>query len=106
VVALSGRYDLTTPIEHFQDLFDRFYNDDIYFNTPTHFLPNLTCEWQLGQLRALHIVLVIGEHDPFRDSNECLSHILHRKGIAHEFHVWSGRAHQGHDWRRMVRLYV
>jgi esterase/lipase superfamily enzyme len=43
LVALSGRYDLTIKVECFGDLFDGYYNDDIYFYTPTHFLPGLTC---------------------------------------------------------------
>lgn len=106
VVAFSGRYDLTITIDHYRDLFDGFYSEDIYFNTPTHFLPNLSCERQLQHLRALHIILTVGEQDVFRGNNEHLSRILHGKGIGHEFHLWHGTAHQGHDWRQMARLYV
>ena len=106
IVAFSGRYDLTMAIDHFQDLFEGFYNEEIYFNTPTHFLPNLSCSWLLRHLRALHIILTIGEQDAFRGNNEHLSHILHSKGIGHEFHLWRGIVHQGRDWRQMARLYV
>jgi esterase/lipase superfamily enzyme len=37
LVAFSGRYDLTLNVEHFNDLFDGFYNEDIYFHTPAIF---------------------------------------------------------------------
>ena len=41
LVAFSGRYDLTMKVECFEDLFDGYYGDEIYFHTPTHFLPGL-----------------------------------------------------------------
>ena len=41
VVALSGRYDLTRPVGPFEDLFNGHYDQDVYFITPNHFLPNL-----------------------------------------------------------------
>src|ERR1700743_3097622 len=43
LVPLSGRYDLTMKVEGFGDLFDGYYDDEIYFHTPAHFLPGLTC---------------------------------------------------------------
>jgi esterase/lipase superfamily enzyme len=106
VAAFSGRYDLTMTVKHYRDLFDGFYNDDIYFNTPTHFLPNLTCPSLLNDLRSLHIVLAVGEEDAFRDNNEYLSQILQSKGIDHEIYFWRGVAHQGHEWRQMARIYM
>lgn len=106
LVALSGRFDLTLEVEHFRDLLAGHYDQDVYFHTPTHFLPNLDSESQLQQLRAMHIIFVIGKDDPFLENNRHLSHILTGKGIKHEFYEWEGRAHQGHYWRRMVRLYI
>jgi esterase/lipase superfamily enzyme len=42
VIALSGRYDLSAPVECFRGLFDTYYDETIYFNTPTHFYPTCT----------------------------------------------------------------
>jgi esterase/lipase superfamily enzyme len=106
VTALSGRYDLTLSIEHFRDLFNGYYDQDIYFHTPSHFLPNLDCPWRLEQLRRMDIILVIGKEDPFLDNNRRLSHALWSKGIGHQLHEWNGRAHSGYYWRRMAPLYV
>jgi esterase/lipase superfamily enzyme len=36
VVGLSGRYDLTRPIGPFPNLFDGYYDQDIYFQTVGH----------------------------------------------------------------------
>ncbi len=106
LAAFSGRYDLTLQVEHFGDLFDGFYSESVYFHTPTHFLPNLTCPQQLSHLRALDIVLTIGRDDPFRENNSHLSRILAEKGIPHQMIEWEGRAHSGYAWRRMAQYYI
>jgi esterase/lipase superfamily enzyme len=97
---------LTLPVEDFYNLFDGYYDDNIYFYTPTHFLPQLECELHLQQLRQMDMVFVIGREDPFLDNNRHLSHILGSKGIRHALHEWDGRAHRGRYWRQMSRLYV
>lgn len=106
LVALSGRYDLTTHVEHFGDLLGGHYSDDVYFHTPTHFLPGLDDAWRLEHLRKLEIVLAIGRDDPFLDNNRALSRILAEKHIPHALHLWDGRAHRAGAWRGMVALYV
>ena len=70
LAAFSGRYDLTINVEGFPDLFEGYYNEDVYFHTPTHFLPNRTCAQRLAHLRNMDVVLTIGESDPFRENNE------------------------------------
>ena len=52
LVALSGRYDLTRPVDHFGDLFDGYYDENIYYHTPCHFLPNLHDAWHLTRSDA------------------------------------------------------
>lgn len=106
VVALSGRYDLATPVAEFRSLFDAYYNEDIYFHTPNHFLPNLTNEGLLTDLRRMEITLTIGNEDPFLNSNLLLSNALKIKEVSHDLHLWQGRAHQASDWQKMVQLYL
>ncbi len=106
LAAFSGRYDLTYGVEAFSDLFDAYYDDQIYYHTPSHFLPNLECPWRLDHLRRMDIVLVIGRQDPFLDNNRRLSHVLSTKGVPHTLVEWEGRAHRGYHWRRMAPLYL
>ena len=106
LIAFSGRYDLTQGIEWFADLFNGYYDQDIYFHTPTHFLPSLACEHRLKALRNTDITLVIGEMDPFRANNEKLSQILWQKNVAHDLRYWQDRAHQGYYWRRMAPVFI
>lgn len=106
VAALSGRYDLTLSVENFRSLLDGHYDEHVYFNNPSHFLPNLSDPSTLEQLRRLDIVLAVGDQDPFLDNNRQISDSLQRKGIGHHLHIWQGRAHSPKHWRKMVELYV
>jgi esterase/lipase superfamily enzyme len=106
LVAFSGRFDLTMQVEDFGDLFEGHYSDDIYFHTPTHFLPGLSCGWRLERLRQVDVVLAVGKDDPFLENNRHLSRLLADKGVHHQLHVWDGRAHRAGAWRRMALLYV
>ncbi|KAF0095961.1 MAG: esterase [Puniceicoccaceae bacterium 5H] len=106
LLALSGRYDLTQPVEYFADLLDGYYADDVYYHMPSHYIPNLDDERYLQPLREMDIHFVIGAEDPFLDNNRRLSDALWQKGIANQLHVWSDRAHRGYYWRRMVPLYL
>lgn len=102
----SGRFDLTMEIESFDNLFSGFYNDDVYFHTPSHFLPNLHCEVRIQHLKDMDIVMVIGRDDPFLQNNQHISSVLDDKGISHNLHVWDERAHRGYYWRQMVSIYL
>jgi esterase/lipase superfamily enzyme len=106
LVAFSGRYDLTLTVESFGDLLEGYYDDAVYFHTPSHFLPGLSGDWRLDRLRQVEIVLTIGNADPFLDNNRHLSRVLAEKGVGHQMHVWDGRAHRAGAWRRMAALYI
>lgn len=106
VVAFSGRYSLSEPVAEFRGLFDNYYDENIYYYSPNHFLPNLEDNALLSHLRRLNIVMTIGADDPFMDSNTCLSETLNSKQISNQLFVWDGRAHQASDWQKMVPLYL
>ena len=106
VVALSGRYDLTRNFGVFQDLFSGHYDQDIYFLTPNHFLPNLNEPRFLEPLRRMEITLAVGEADPFHESNRELSQVLTAKDNRHQLAIWPGEAHRARYWREMVPNYL
>jgi esterase/lipase superfamily enzyme len=106
VVALSGRYDLTRPFGPFEDLFSGHYDQDIYFLTPNHYLPNLDDPGFLNHIRRMEITMAVGEHDPFRESNCILSQALANKHVPHQLAIWPGEAHRARYWREMVPNYL
>lgn len=106
VVGLSGRYDLTLPIGTFRGLFDNYYDENIYYHTPNHFLSQLTDTVLLEQMRRMKIILAIGQEDAFLNNNYQFSDVLRKKDIPHDLYVWDGEAHRPRYWRKMVDLYL
>jgi len=94
------------PAGMFEDLFSGYYDENIYFLTPNHFLPNLRDPYLLDPMRRMHITLAVGEYDPFRESNRVLSQALGEQGIPHHLAIWPGEAHKARYWREMLPHYL
>ena len=106
VVALSGRYDLTTQIGAYRGLFDGYYDESIYFQMPSHYLPNLEDPYHLDAIRRMEITLAVGAEDPIAENNRHLEWALRQKGARVALHHWDGEAHRPRAWRKMVSLYL
>jgi len=106
LLALSGRYDLTLAPGPYRDLFDGYYDQTIYFNNPSHFLPRLNDPLLLEDLRRMDITLVIGAEDAFLENNHQLHMALKAQKVPHRYYVWDGEAHRARYWRKMVTLYL
>lgn len=106
VVGLSGRYDLTITLEHFEDLFEGYRDQNIYFNMPSQYIPFLNDTAIIQKLRDLEIVFVVGEKDVFLENNLTLSNALWHKNIWNALHLWDGESHKARYWRHMVQLYL
>ena len=102
VVAFSGRYDLTRGVGSFRDLLDGYYDEDVYFHNPSHFVPNITDHELLEIMRRMQMTIAIGEEDAFLENNLQFLTTLHDKGINPSFHVWSGEAHRARYWCDMA----
>ena len=106
VISLSGRYDLTLQLGMFNDLLGGYYDDHIYHNLPSHYIPNMPEGIQLNHIRRLEITFVIGKEDAFLQNNKEFSSSLWGKGIQHAFYEWDGLAHRARYWRQMLPLYL
>lgn len=106
ILAMSGRYDLTIKLEFFEDLFNGYRDENVYFHMPTQYLPNITDERILHQIRKLDVQIVIGKEDAFLPNNYDLSNALHLIGIKHELHLWEEEAHRARYWKEMVKVYL
>lgn len=106
VVGMSARYDLTQALPYFADLFDGYFDENIYYNMPNHFVPGISDPKLLQQLRGMEITLVIGREDTFLDNNRHLSNSLHQLNVPHQFYIWDDEAHRPRYWREMVKIYL
>jgi esterase/lipase superfamily enzyme len=102
VIAMSGVYDL-------MEYTKGFYDEQVYFNSPVHYIPNLTDSWYFDHYRKCkHIHLLSGSGD-FEDpsASRKFSDILHQKGIAHECSIWGSEwKHDWPTWRAMLPEYI
>lgn len=106
VVGMSGRYDLSKQLNHYQDLFNGYWDENIYFNSPNQFLPNLSNHELIQSLKNLEIILAVGKEDPFYESNLQLSQALWNKEIWNALYVWEGEAHKARYWRQMAQQFL
>ena len=102
VIAMSGVYDL-------MEYTKGFYDDQVYFNSPQHHIPNLEDDWHLNHIRKskhIHILTGSGDYeDP--EASRRFSGILNSKGISHELDIWGIEwKHDWPTWRAMLPAYL
>ncbi len=102
LIGMSGVYDLSTYTKG-------YYDQDVYFNSPIQYLPNLNDEYWLGQMRndkKIYILTGSGSYEA-PSASRSFSNILSEKGIPHELDVWgSDMAHDWPTWRAMLPYYL
>jgi esterase/lipase superfamily enzyme len=102
VIAMSGVYDLHEYTKGFHD-------DQVHYNSPMNYLPNLTDNWYLQNIRKSHHIHILsgrGEHeDPQAARN--FAGILYNKGINYELDIWGeDMKHDWPTWRAMLPYYI
>ena len=99
---MSGVYDLS---EYTKGYFD----DDAYFNSPWHYMQNLTDHHileQIRQSRHIHILTGSGSYEDPGASGR-FAKVLYDKGIWYELDVWGEEwPHDWNTWRAMLPHYI
>ena len=102
VIAMSGVYDLTEYTKG-------YYDDEVYFNSPQHYIPNLTDHNVLEEIRrSSHIHLFSGSgayEDP--NASKSFARLLYDKGINYELDIWGDEwRHDWETWRKLLPHYL
>ena len=101
VISMSGVYDLTEYTKG-------FYDEQVYYNSPIHYIPNLNDHYVLEQQRNGKIIIATGSGD-YEDpeANRRFSGVLHSKSIPHELDIWGEDIkHDWPTWRQMLPHFV
>ncbi len=102
MIAMSGAYDI-------RDYYSGdYYDENIYFNNPVDYLPNLDGHYlhMLRHKTHLHIVTGQGDYEN-PDASRRLAGILSQKGIPHELDLWGyDMPHDWPTWRKMLPHYI
>jgi esterase/lipase superfamily enzyme len=100
MLSISGAFDISSFLSG-------YYDQDCYFNLPTHYLPNLDDPWYLDHYRRNTCVLATGWDDHCLAQNQDLDRILSAKEIPHQLHVWDSKnSHDWPTWQRMVQQFI
>lgn len=102
VIAMSGVYDLTEYTKGYWD-------EQVYYNSPIHYIPNLTDENILNQIRRsnhIHILTGSGSYeDP--EASKRFAGVLYTKNINYELDIWGeDMKHDWPTWRVMLPHYL
>lgn len=97
-IAMSGVYALT---EYTRGYFD----DDVYFNSPVHYLPNLNDHSILEQIRKSEHIHILSGSGAYEDPQAArqLAGILQNKSIRYDLSIWGPEwTHDWPTWRAML----
>ena len=99
LIAMSGSFDI-------RSFMDGFYDDNVYFSNPVDYMANIDDGGVLHELRQTHLILTAGEHDPCREGNDRMSHILNERGIGHHYERADGFGHDWPWWQDQLRRHI
>jgi len=102
-LCMSGRYDVSW-------LTDGFHNEQVYFNNPMAYVPNMNGEHLERVRRHTHLVLVCGQgryEDGNIEDTNAFARVLESKGISHLHDMWGHDvSHEWPWWRRQARHHL
>lgn len=101
VIAMSGVYDLTEYSRGYWD-------EDVYFNSPQHYMPNMTDHGTLEAIRRgrIHIFSGSGAYEA-PDAARSFAGILYGKGISYGLEIWGGEwMHDWPTWRHFLPNHI
>jgi esterase/lipase superfamily enzyme len=91
VTGMSGNYDIKSFLRG-------YYDDNVYFNNPLDYLPNLNDDYFLPLLRQADAIFIVSGQGAYEapERSRQLSETLRSKGIPHTFDLWGYDVN--HDW--------
>lgn len=100
VIALSGIYDI-------KPFLNDFYDENVYFNNPVDFIPNLYDSGLLQQIQNNDIRLISYNGDTNCASTQRMSNTLKMRHIDHTVEIWQNSDdEQWQYWRKMFRTHI
>lgn len=100
LIAVCGPSDL-------RPFFGDYHSEDLYYNNPHEFLPNLNDPIILDCIRSNDLRLVSIHGDPYMQQMISLSELLGNKSIDHVLDVWGAdRENTPETWAEMIRKHI
>ncbi len=99
-IAIGGRFQI-------RPFMGEYFDDNVYYNNPLEYLPNLDEYPLLEEIRNTDIRLIITPDDPYVELNYMLSDVLRSKSIEHIFDYWIETAENSWEiWADILRRHI
>lgn len=98
-IGMSGIYDI-------KPWMDDFYDDNVYYNNPTDFVPNLNKQPILNNVRDVDFRLVSYENDDRKQYAERMSDVFRMKFIEHDLDIWDTEGEEWELWSNMLKTHI
>ncbi len=99
-IGISGIYNI-------KRFMDGFYSDNVYYNNPVDYMPNLNKQNMLEDIRNVDYRLVSYVNDQRREEAEQMSNILRMKFIDHELDIWDlDEEDEWSLWKQMLKTHI
>jgi len=99
-LSMSGAFDTSNFLHG-------YYDNDVYFHLPTHYLQNQHDHWYLEQYRRSTYILATGWDDQCLGANQHMANLLRGKGVGCRLEIWDTfNSHDWPTWQRMVQEYL
>jgi esterase/lipase superfamily enzyme len=102
VIAMSGVYNLS-------DYTKGYYDEQVYFNSPMHYMPNLNDHNILEEIRKSNHILILSGSGDYEDpeASKEFAGVLYNKGITYKLDIWDKQwKHDWPTWRNMLPFYI
>lgn len=99
-IGMSGLYDI-------KPFFEDHYTDDVYYNNPTDFVPNMNTAQLLNAVRNVDFRLVSYSKDKYKTSAFKMAQIFRSKLIDHKLDIWNVEpSDKWNIWGQMLKTHI
>lgn len=98
-IGISGIYDIRPYL-------DDYYSDDVYYNNPMDFVPNLNKKSLLEKIQDIDFRLVSYEADKRKNDSVRMDNVMRMKFIEHNFDIWSDGQDEWSLWPKMLKTHI
>jgi len=102
VIAMSGVYNL-------MEYTDGYYDEQVYYNSPAHYMPNMSDGWYLEHIRRSNHIHIFSGEGPYEapESAREFAGVLYNKNINYELDIWGQEwRHDWPTWRAVLPHYL
>lgn len=98
-VGISGIYDIRPYL-------DGYYDDDVYYNNPMDFVPNLNKKTLLNKIQDINFRLVSYDGDKRKNDALRMDNVMRMKFLDHDLDIWSDGRDEWKLWPQMLKTHI